>query len=100
MFSVVGQVLKPCSVQMREFPRSPELKKKSRAMLYNWENVIRRNPKPIADKFLRSFCEKSSTIDEILLVRKCPQDWGPERVSGYLRLNCKTGERSGSLHTP
>jgi hypothetical protein len=101
MFSALGQVLKPCLVQIREFPTSPEreVEKQFRAMFKNWEPIIRKNPKPVADKFLQAVCKKSPKVNEILIVRKCPQDWGPQRISGYLRLNCKTGERSGSLHT-
>ena len=105
MFSAFGHARKACQIDVRPFPTSPEQRhpadqKIFLATLDNWGSLLRRNPKPVADKLLRTQCEKSPWMNEILLVRKCPQDWGPKRLSGYLRLNCKTGERSGSLHTP
>jgi len=105
MFSAFGHARKACWIDVRPFPTSPEQTHASdqkifRATLDNWGPVLRRIPKAVADKLLRTQCKISPWMDEILLVRKCPQDWGPERLSGYLRLNCKTGERSGSLHTP
>ncbi len=104
MFSALGIARKACSIYTSVFPASHEQmhasQKKLLAMLGNWKPLLKKNPRGIADKILRTHCEKSPWINEILFVRKCPQDWGPARLSGYLRLNCKTGERSGSLHTP
>ena len=105
MFSAFGIARTACRIDVRPFPTSPEQRHPSDqkiflATLDNWGPLLRKNPKPIADKLLRTQCKISPWINEILLVLKCPQDWGPERLSGYLRLNCKTGERSGSLHTP
>jgi len=105
MFSAFGIARRECWIEVRPFPTSPEQmhasdKKIFRATLDNWGPPLRRIPKAVADKLLRNQCKISPWINEILFVIKCPQDWGPERLSGYLRLNCKTGERSGSLHTP
>ena len=105
MFSAFGHARKRCRIDVRPFPTSPEQRHPADQKLFmvtldNWGSLLRKNPKPVVDKLLRTQCEISPWMDEILLVRKCPQDWGPKRLSGYLRLNCKTGERSGSLHTP
>jgi len=103
MFSAFGFDRDECLVQVARFPPTSKwtlLEKQFVSALSVWQPVIRVNPKAIADKLLRALCEKSPSINEVLLVRSCPQDWGPERISGQLRLNCKTGERSGSLHTP
>ena len=74
--------------------------KKFLSMLENWRYLLQRNPNVIADKFLRTHCEKSPWANEITVVRMCPQDDGSERLAGYLRRNCKTGQLSGSLNTP
>ena len=104
MFSAFGINQKACwvdvSLDQTRHDQMQASEKKFHAMLETWRNQLRKNPKAIAPKMLRGHCEKSSWINEILLVRKCPEGWRSERLSGYLRLNCKTGEWSGSLHTP
>jgi hypothetical protein len=100
MFSGLGWNLKKCSVTVRETRvgnyREQPLAQDIEVEIGDWVTMLILNRAVVVDRFLRRSCEKSPWTMKVELVLFCPTVGGRMIQSGYLELNCITGDLTQS----
>lgn len=105
MFSAFGRYQKKCTVTIRQTVMSiyqeatpPAPPQDLEDTFGNFLKLLKRNRAAVVDKFLRTRCQMSPWVIRVQLTRMCPTAAdGSEIPSGYLVLNCITGDLRGTL---